>query len=309
MRLAALGCCAIAACASPPPPAAPAIDPAVLGDAAFDPVAADAPWQPHERATLRVELHEGDRVREWSIALDVLAPPTEEFRVTGVRYSIDDERVQLFSQALQVATLVRERGSERLEADTSMIPELFLRRGFFDLAEETLRLSGGDGEFSEEEGAALSKEARHQYAYLFVQGVGGLAALLQVVQRSESLSDVLWAVVRKPSWLSVLFRGGSVELSIDADFSKAERVASGLPPPLDGLPAYAIPIELTLNGSPALACRMIACPPGPPLRLLGGIVRLEGVHPDHPQRRVVVSVVGGRLGGADEGPPEPDRPR
>jgi hypothetical protein len=264
-----------------------------LRAAGFDPLDPTAEWRERDRALLRVELHDTSRgsarVRGWSVALGIAEPPGPIGPVQRSWYEIDGERIEQTSRLLPTLVLVRAEDAEEVDVSVSELPELYLRRGLFELCAELERLR------ALAEPAEPSQATRNELAGLQAHGILALVSFLRLMQENESLADVLWTVVRKPSWIKVLLQGG-VRLSVEANFDASMRIATPLQPPLDALPAYAIPLSLALNGREALVCRLVVCPPEPPLRLVAGIVRIEGTHPDHPERRVVVQLQGARLG-------------
>jgi hypothetical protein len=137
-------------------------------------------------------------------------------------------------------------------------------------------------------GSELSDDQKRQY----ILGCISLVAFMQLIQNDDSLSKVLWAVIKKPSVFAVLF--GKVTLGIDPDFERAVLESAGLPEPLAELQAFRLPIHVDINDERALEAELLACPSKPPLHMAAGLIRLEGSHPEHPERRVVIELVGAR---------------
>jgi hypothetical protein len=112
----------------------------------------------------------------------------------------------------------------------------------------------------------------------YVEAMGALMALLDVVTEDPTLAPILWQVVQKPSLWSVLWHFGAA-VSVQPRFHDAVR-AVPLPAPFaNSDAAWVVPITLTVNGAPALFCDVVVGSSVRPLALCGGIVGAEARHP------------------------------
>ncbi|MCR9247831.1 MAG: hypothetical protein NXI31_22615 [bacterium] len=114
----------------------------------------------------------------------------------------------------------------------------------------------------------------------------GLVELLNLVLRVDFAHERLLDVVRRPSLASVLTRLGRVDITVG--FPEAGRERLTVRSPFGDVPAVWIPMALEANGEPALDCRVLLTWKRWPLQLSGGVLCLEGCHPDAPERRVTV---------------------
>ena len=119
-----------------------------------------------------------------------------------------------------------------------------------------------------------------------------LRNMLHVVRESAVLYDILWTVLDKPSIFSVIGNLG-VRVSVQEDFAKARLLA---PLTLEGqtFAVYELPVELQLNGRPALRSRLLVTEPASPLNLSAGILRLDAFQPSDPSARVSIRVLAAR---------------
>lgn len=125
-----------------------------------------------------------------------------------------------------------------------------------------------------------------------VRGDLALRNMLRVVRESAVLYDILWTVLDKPSIFSVIGNLG-VRVSVHEDFAKARELA---PLTIAGqtFAGYELPVELRLNGLPALRSRVLVTEPNSPLNLSAGILRLDAFQPSDPTARVSIRVLAAR---------------
>ena len=126
--------------------------------------------------------------------------------------------------------------------------------------------------------------------------IGALRNVLSVVRHSQPLRALLWQVLDVPSLFSVIFHFG-VKVSVAENFAGSAR---GAPFAVGAatVPTWEAPLELRLNGAPALRCRVQVADPSSPIALCAGIVTLRAASPSHPQRTVTMQLLGARRGGA-----------
>lgn len=130
-----------------------------------------------------------------------------------------------------------------------------------------------------------------------VRGDLALRNMLHVVRESAVLYDILWTVLDKPSVFSVIGNLG-VRVSVHEDFAKAQQLA---PLTIAGqtFAAYELPVELQLNGRPALRSKVVVAEPASPLNLSAGILRLDAFQPSDPTARVSIRVLAARRAADD----------
>lgn len=237
---------------------------------------------------IRVTLEEGEHVRTWWLRVDAPQAPSPSDQSISFTMTSDGVTETIGIRMTSAALLLQEVGEESAHASLVTLPLRTSQQGMFDLCQTYL--SHPANESSSPATPQLTREQRRLYGAC----ASSLFALLRVVQGSDDLSKVLWSVVEKPNWVGVLFRGGNVALSIAPLFEKAESVSAKLPDPLASIPAARYPMNVDVNGTRALDCEITVCPAGPPLHMLGGIVRLVGMHPTRRERRVTIDVVGAR---------------
>jgi hypothetical protein len=127
-----------------------------------------------------------------------------------------------------------------------------------------------------------------------LRAIDTLRKVLSIVRRSQALRDLLWQVVDLPSVFSVIWHLG-VTVLVAENFAGSQPGAAFAVGDAT-VPTWTAPIELRLNGAPALRCRVRCTGPGSPLALCAGIVELRAASPSHPQRTVTMQLLGARRG-------------
>lgn len=288
----------LASCGSlPPPPVPPRADILADVDVAAFPGAAEQMvaltrrarsegplWHAGDSALFALELHQGTEVRRWLLQVRVLDPLLQDIsdgepepQTLSYTVNVSDLGERTYtSTMMRLQVSVSDAAGQELGQSSPRVPRDFLARGFVDAcrAMEQAEPAGADAE------AAL-RRARIEYA---AESMQSLVTLLGIVARDDTLSDILWQVVRRPSLLSVLWHFG-VSISLQPRFREAIRAAA-LPPHLPDLaPSWVVPFTLTINGAPALYADLLVTAPDPPLHLSGGILGVSARHPDDPARR------------------------
>ena len=117
-----------------------------------------------------------------------------------------------------------------------------------------------------------------------------IANLIRLVDKTPSLTWVLWRAVRKPSLLSML--GG-----VDISFGFWRKHATPLDATAIGMPIQAMPFRLNLNSASALEATLFATDTRWPFDATNGIVGMVGVEPGGVAgKRLSVWLVGARAG-------------
>ena len=132
------------------------------------------------------------------------------------------------------------------------------------------------------------------------EGLISLIALLDVVQNDSVLEEYFWQVVQKPSIWSVI-AGFGVRASLIASLEKSVLVPT-LPRPLPYAgKAYAMPLRVDVNDSPALLADVIAVDAARPYALCGGIVAASARHPTDDSIAFDVQLLAARVGDGGDG--------
>lgn len=126
--------------------------------------------------------------------------------------------------------------------------------------------------------------------------VPALDEFARVIARTPGLRDMLFSVVEKPSLWSILARWGRLETDFRFHSGEVERREES-PAGFDGVGrCYRVPFTFSINGKPALECKMLVTRARRPLRMCGGIIGFVATSPDRPEVRLVVRVVAARPG-------------
>jgi hypothetical protein len=195
---------------------------------------------------------------------------------------------------------------------TGQIRRVFVHAAVHDaegnvLGDDTVLLDQGDLEnglaaacrgdaVAADPGSALHFSHEIQRAIRAQSAIEALRTVLSVVRRSQPLRALLWQVLDVPSLFSVIFHFG-VKVSVAENFAGSAR---GAPFAVGAaaVPTWEAPLELRLNGAPALRCRVQVADPASPIALCAGIVSLRAASPSHPQRTVTMQLLGARRGSA-----------
>lgn len=309
---------ALTACAGAPQQIDSSFDLADAIAAGFSPVASAPLWHAGDEAIFRVEVDDRSGTTTMYVRLQLLPPPgsTEtpsQFPRTGgsevggltfgritetmsydVTYTFGEpnprvETDHMVSAVLYFAVEVYDGSGEFQDASTSKVPESFLTKGFSKVCHALLRRSLDEtGQTAPAQDLALARE--------YFQGIFALVSLLQIIENNEALAPVLWQVLDRPSFLSVLFRGGAVNMSIQGLEDPPAEVVHRFPEPAGYVTGFEMPLVLTLNGKPALRLKLGVCESLPPFLITGGIVKVEGVHASRPERRIRLEMVASRVG-------------
>lgn len=118
-----------------------------------------------------------------------------------------------------------------------------------------------------------------------------LVAVAPSMGGNPAMRKLLTGVMDSPPLLSLL-------LGIDVAVSSVGMPGRSGPVGLGGrvYPAATMSLAMAVNGTPSLEGTLTAVPAVSPLHLCGGLVSLEARNPKHPERRVVVRLLGARRG-------------
>lgn len=152
------------------------------------------------------------------------------------------------------------------------------------LPRELLRLEGRSGE--------LWDRASEEDARKIVVGFASLHAMGLSLSSNKVFKKMLGDSVQRPSLVSMLF---GVTIAIGTRENEVPtRTSYTLG--ADTLPAYIIPMVLTINDEPAMLFDLTVVPLRPPLGLCGGVVAIDARHPTKPDVNIAVRLVSASRG-------------
>jgi len=109
--------------------------------------------------------------------------------------------------------------------------------------------------------------------------------IVRIVEKSPKLSDLFWSVARSPSFLSLV---AGARLSAAVGIEKKRTCDHAVL----GQPAVSFPVQLMINGFPALNCDIIATKPVGLLAICGGLVAMQATRVDDPSHFIIVKLLG-----------------
>ncbi len=265
-------------------------DSPALSEPGFDPFGQSGAWRVGDRARLLLRVEDAKGREDYQVLFE-MGSPGDPQRVLGKSMTstvtVNDVKYRMTSLLMPVETTVRALEGGAVTRAQSDLPITFLALGFVDFCAQLARW----GEL--EEGATPAPDELRAFA----QGIHVLPGLLQLVAQNPATEPLLWRVIDKPSWFSVLRHG--VKLNLDIDERLPHRAWFELPAPLDAegpLAGWVLPVGINVNGKRALDLELSVTTPRPPLHLTGGVIAIEGVHPRRPERRFQLRLEGAQLG-------------
>ncbi|MFT4516126.1 MAG: hypothetical protein ACI89X_001358 [Planctomycetota bacterium] len=124
------------------------------------------------------------------------------------------------------------------------------------------------------------------------EGVAACRRIFEILQSNPVTKDILFEVIALPTVWSMITRLG-VDIGFEVDFFAARPLArSRLPASNRDL--WSAPLNLQLNGQPALLTRIVTGPSSSPDATAAGVFAIVGRHPSDPGRRVHVQLLGSR---------------
>jgi hypothetical protein len=278
---------ALASCASAPPAALETdrIDNewphAANNIAPLDP---EAIWSDGDYVRYRVASNADGKLREWQLefSLPELPPDISLTKYPGHRQYADP-----------ASKTIRMRNA----FPNSMSDKATGKRSFRYARSAPMRVTctrlDGTGE------VAVDVSTQHQ-AHVWLSSVDAkpglaLSFLFGVLMKVDRLMEELIAVVRPPSMLSVLTNGMKIYVGLELHRPEQIEVLQ-VDTPLGRVPAYWLPATITANNQKALDCRFLITWVQSPLLLTVGVLRIEGHHPDDPEKRIVAHLIDAQRG-------------
>lgn len=263
-------------------------------------------WDSGDRVLFGLRLRKGETVHRWLLSLTLVLGdrllarvgsgddgtaldtimPQHSWSYTA---EIADERreIPIKSKMSLVSVEVYDAHGARLGKSLVHLPRDLMAHGLLAGIECALRHGRGGGDFRsfDDEGAVRP----------MAKGLIALIALLNVVQNDEVLEEYFWLVVQQPSLWSVI-AGLGVSATLTASLEQSIAVTD-LPMQLPQThPAYAMPLRVDVNDTPALLADVIAVDPARPYGLCAGIVAASARHPTNADIRFDVQLLAARLG-------------
>jgi len=277
--------------------------------AGFDERIADQSWEMDDEVVFALRLRRGEQVDRWLLRLSVMLGE----RLTGSldsepltkgiglweemswTYTITDhgERrdAQVKSKLLPVVATVCDEQGRKLTTSVVKLPVRLLGRGVLPAIDCALAATQAQAQ------ATPGEPAREVSLQPLVEATIGLMSLLNVVQEDDALADYFWQVVEKPSLWSII-TGFGVKATFSMGFEKSVPAAS-LPPDLPAANrAFVVPMQIDVNGSPALFLELTATDAARPYSLCGGIVGGVARHPTKADYALELQLIAARLGKA-----------
>ncbi len=200
------------------------------------------------------------------------------------------ERIE--SPFLPTVMTLRDERARELTMTFGYVPEVVMQHGLYESAEAMLDATPPAAQEPQAATAAPPPDPKAQRRASL--GWMSLFCIAQSLARNELLEEMLWKTVEKPSLLSMLFGGLSMEISIRTDAAITRRTAV-LEPDLTS-PALSIPLRLSQGGRPLLDFDALVIPLEPPLGLCGGVVAIDARNPNRPDVNVHVRLLAARRG-------------
>lgn len=306
--LAVLLACAAAACSSAPiarPAPATSFAPLPLGEfpgasqvlSGFDERSSDADWRVHDQALFAMQLEKDGEVVRWLLHLDApfgnrvgMAPPDGMDVIIGQSWGYTLQEADGSHRECTIESRLASVNVKVMAADGGLLTQAEIRLPFEILGRGLLRAI--DSTLAND-GAGTPGEAG---ASVQVEAFLAIFALLDIVRNDESLADYFWQVIEKPGLWSLITNFG-VSTRIDLPF--AQSVAVSVPAPIPPAErAFAVPLRIDVNGSPALFVDLLAIEPSRPYAICGGIVAAAAQHPTRPGTTFRVQLLAARCGTA-----------
>lgn len=258
--------------------------PASLGAFSPAPIAAESPvtFRLGDGAVYGLRLVAGSAVEEWLVSLEVEKAAAPDL-MTVHRFDLNGREVLIGTASVGLRATVHDREGRVVQSSTSFVGDAFLRAGSLEAC-DLVRASGWR--------TGTVAQPTDAEASILVRGVMGMYQLFGVLRENEALGPLLLRVVRRPSILSIVTNGG-VTLLLEARLEEAVQVD---PTPFGAPRAMRYPVRILANGTLALEAAFFVVAPQPPNHLSAGVVAIDAWHPDEPERRFTMRLLGGRRG-------------
>lgn len=282
---------------------------------------------PGDRCVALVSLREGGDIKQWLLDFEVVGTRSNEAKANDPTpppfYTSSGRRFEfgMTPVAMKVAAWgpldQNERRPERAVSRVKvkqagfLANEDYLGLGFDRMAATVLKLrrlqtdspvgfSMRGEPFPEEQirvvKAAFAERGVTEADERSIAGAApALGALLNIVQGTPGLSDILAEVVDIP-WWSLIKSGGRPEINLEFVSMKMARQEASSWEIANGREVYTVPFNLLLNGKIALEVALTTLRPQPPELALAGIVKIRAATPGKQAKRVLIQLLATRAG-------------
>jgi hypothetical protein len=264
----------------------------------FEARASDTEWRAGDEVLYGLRLRNGAQARHWMLHLRVTEPlaiAREDDGLTAgnplppLEWSIriNGEPREFRSRRCRVVATVTDQAGQVLGRSEPLLPRDLLEHGFSKACELVQQ-------------RFTRPETAHGEAFYEGMDVRPLAdatvctiALLQVVQQDAVLAPLLWEVVERPSFWSVVSNLGA-RIVLRPRF----HAASEAPSPLDTDvgDVWRVPMSLVINDVPALHADLLVGTTAPPFALCGGVLLIAARHPSRADVEFSCLLLGARRG-------------
>lgn len=300
-----LACLVVAGCAAPTivqPPAAQFVplSPDAFPGASrvlsgFDERSSDAQWQPHDQVLFAVQFEKDGEIVRWLLQLEAPVGHCIDAQITVP----GEDAKGIGLEANRTATLTGKAadGTPREWKVTSRIATVAVR--VLD-AQGTLLAQSDLWLPADTIGRGLLRcigPVENADLQAWAEVIISVASFLDLLRDDDVLDDYFWQVIEKPSVWSVAANFG-VSTSIDLN-GLATSVPTHVPPPVPAAePAYSAPLQILVNGSPALYVDLLATDAQRPYAICGGVVAAAARHPTRADTTFRMQLLAARCGTA-----------
>ena len=271
----------------------------------FDPRSSDPAWESDDEVVFALRLRKGGEVHRWVLRLSVLFGQElverldqDKQQAIGMwghqtwtytaMHDGEPQELAATSLMLPVTAVVSDETGTKLSSSLVRLPVHLLGRGVLPAIDSALAAEAAPAAIATQQDFARSIRP-------MVDASIAMMALLHVVQEDDALADYFWQVVGKPSLWSVV-TGLGVHATLSMPFEKSVP-ATTLPPSLPTAErAYVVPLQIDVNGSPALFIDVVAIDSARPYSVCGGMVAATARHPTKPDVTLELQLLSARLG-------------
>ncbi|HEX6812755.1 MAG TPA: hypothetical protein VF384_14105 [Planctomycetota bacterium] len=265
----------------------------------FDAPASDAEWRVGDEVLYGLRLRRGREAWHWLLHLRVTEPfaiAREDGDVAAgdplppLEWSVrvNGEPREFRSRLSRVVATVTDGAGLLLASSEPLLPRDLLDRGFAKACELVQRRLGERPDTARSDEFYEGMDVRP-----LADATVGTIALLQVVQQDSVLAPLLWEVVQKPSFWSVVSNFGA-RVVLRPRFHAATEAPS--PVGIDAGPVWSVPMTLLVNDAPALHADLLVGVTAPPFALCGGVLLTTARHPGNADVEFTCLLLGARRG-------------
>lgn len=196
---------------------------------------------------------------------------------------------EIFATHIQV----RDQTNAEVSSSPGGVPMFVFGNSLFqamEVQERVLTTAGLSFDAAPEEFARAA--SREDFAAI-IFGYESLQAMSLSLKDNKVFNRMLLEAVEKPSLWSMLFDKTRVSITLRPG-ERPQRTTCTLGNAT--LPAFRIPMKLTINDTDAMFFDLTVTPNRAPLGLCDGVVAIDAVHPSKPDVKVTVRLIGAQRG-------------